>query len=363
MTDTTTTKAMITPRLLLTALLTALLLTACGGSGAKFTDSGTPLPFPRADGPIQRQDGGPQPTPQGSFKVCKNDNECSGTYFKCKVTNTATTGMCSHSCTTNNDCAPGFACITGTTVGLSASCAQLCTATSSCPTGMICATLSDGVKACIPDGWAISGCSSGAQKCSGTNLSVCKSGAWQTESCDLLCMQAGYGKATGCQFDPAKSLEVCICGPAGCQSGQQQCSGLSLGVCQSGTWNVQTCDALCKQGGMGKPQICKYDPTKGTDSCFCYGGLLGDPCASQADCKVGTCGAGGWCTTFCASDSDCGSNTLNSKNYCLETGQAGTYVCFPWCSSQTTCTEFPGTTCQKNVVTKDGKQVLGVCSF
>jgi hypothetical protein len=76
----------------------------------------------------------------------------------------------------------------------------------------------------------------------------------------------------------------------------------------------------------------------------------GDPCgASSVACNAGlTCG-GLWCTRACAKASDCvglganGGNFTGNPNACrhLTTGD----FCFPGCSSDTDCTDFPGTYC------------------
>jgi hypothetical protein len=199
-------------------------------------------------------------------------------------------------------------------------------------------------------------CQQGEQKCSGLTLSVCNGGAWSTTSCNAACQQAGLGPAVSCGFDPSKGKDVCICGdaPSTCQNGAQQCQGINLATCTNSTWNTQSCDVLCQQSGMGMAQSCGFDPNKGLDTCFCFNGMTGDPCVTDAHCKDGNiCNVAGWCTKPCAHDAECGLNTLGAPNYCMET-QGGNGTCFASCSSNTNCASFIGTQCYFNVPSVDG---------
>jgi hypothetical protein len=210
------------------------------------------------------------------------------------------------------------------------------------------------------------GCSNGEQSCEGMNIRTCKNGGWATETCDHVCQQSGMGPATSCQHDPAKGFDACFCSPStpspACQDGQQKCSGLSLSVCNGGTWKTDTCDNLCHQGGLGKAVSCGYDAQKGKEICLCYDGTTGDPCTSGADCTEGSCGTGGWCSKTCSHDSECGQSSAGNVNYCMQT-TSGNGACFPYCSSGTMCTDYPGTSCQQGVESKDGSKVDGVCTL
>ncbi len=91
----------------------------------------------------------------------------------------------------------------------------------------------------------------------------------------------------------------------------------------------------------------------------------GDPCGpSSVACNAGlTCG-GLWCTRACAKASDCtglgagGGNFTGNPGACrhLATGD----FCFPGCSSDADCTDFPGTYCLQTTAL-DGSSVL-VCA-
>lgn len=206
-------------------------------------------------------------------------------------------------------------------------------------------------------------CTEGEQKCNGMTLSICGGGSWSTSGCDYICQQAGLGPAVSCGFDPSKGKEVCICGDApSCQNGAQQCQSGSLATCTNGTWAPTPCDELCHLAGYGKAQGCGFDSTKGMDTCFCYDGLTGDPCATPTDCK-GTgavCNTAGWCTKACAHDSECGQDSLGKANFCMET-QGGSGACFPSCSSNATCAAYLGATCFFSIPSMDGA-TANVCS-
>lgn len=206
-------------------------------------------------------------------------------------------------------------------------------------------------------------CKEGEQKCSGLTLSVCQAGAWSTSACETLCQQSGLGEVQSCGYDADKGTEICFCGsaPPTCQTGEQKCVGTSLSICESGSWKTWTCDDLCHQGGLGMVQSCDYDPTKGKQLCLCYDGVIGDPCKASADCTQGVCGTGGWCSQTCSHDSECGKSSAGNTNYCMQT-TSGSGACFPYCSTSSMCTDYPGTTCVQGVATKDGLQVDGVCS-
>jgi hypothetical protein len=220
-----------------------------------------------------------------------------------------------------------------------------------------------GYETCFCKSSSGSTCKDGEQKCSGMTLSVCQNGAWSTSGCEFLCQQAGYGLAQSCGFDSQKGKEICFCAdpPTTCQNGAQKCSGLNLSTCKNSGWQTQSCTDLCHAAGLGRAQSCGFDSQKGLDTCFCFDGVIGDPCLSDTDCKDGVCNAAGWCAKACNHDFDCGKNSLKQQNHCMET-QAGGGVCFPWCTTNAQCASFPGTVCQQQVINKDGVTVDGVCA-
>ena len=206
-------------------------------------------------------------------------------------------------------------------------------------------------------------CTDGEQKCNGMTLSICGGGSWSTSGCDSICQQAGLGPAVSCGFDPSKGKEVCICNdPPSCQNGAQQCQNGNLATCTNEAWAPQSCDDLCHLAGYGKAQGCGFDSTKGLDTCFCYDGLTGDPCATDTDCKGdgAVCNTAGWCTRACTHDSECGQDSTGKANFCMET-QAGSGACFPSCSSNAGCATFAGTSCFFSIPSMDGA-TANVCS-
>lgn len=207
-------------------------------------------------------------------------------------------------------------------------------------------------------------CQQGAQKCNGLNLSICQAGAWSTATCDFLCQQAGYGKATACSFDSSKGTDTCVCdAPPSCTEGAQKCSGSTgLSVCQGGAWKTQSCNDLCQLAGYGMAAGCTFDASKGSDTCACFNGVTGDPCATNTHCKSGNiCNNAGWCTKACGGDGECGKSTLGNANFCMGLSGGGA-ACFPWCASNSACAAFPGTICQLGVYTMDNTLVDGVCA-
>jgi len=204
-------------------------------------------------------------------------------------------------------------------------------------------------------------CQEGEQKCSGMTLSICNGGSWSTAGCDFICQQAGLGPAQSCGFDTQKNNDVCFCGATpSCQNGAQKCQGNSLQTCNSGAWSSMPCDELCHTAGYGMAQSCSFNPNKGLDTCSCYEGFIGDPCKGDIDCKQGVCNNAGWCTKACAHDYECGSNTVGDSSYCMET-QGGGGACFPSCTSNTTCGVFAGTSCFFNIPSMDNASA-SVCS-
>ena len=79
---------------------------------------------------------------------------------------------------------------------------------------------------------------------------------------------------------------------------------------------------------------------------------IGDRCASDAECRDGSCaGTPGWCTKSCTQHYDCkGYPQINNEfakfNYCLETAN-GANACFPGCSTNSDCAKYASDlTCQ-----------------
>jgi hypothetical protein len=220
-----------------------------------------------------------------------------------------------------------------------------------------------GYDACFCASSSSGTCTHGEQKCSGLNLGICQNGAWTTATCDFLCQQSGHGKASSCGYDSSKGTEICFCDAAQkCTEGQQKCAGSGgLMVCQGGQWKTQTCNDLCGAAGYGMAATCAYDSSKGYDACSCFNGTTGDPCQTASHCKSGNvCNNAGWCTKACAHDYECPQSTLGDANFCMQLSGGGT-ACFPGCNSSSDCSVFPGTVCQMNVSTIDTKQT-NVCA-
>jgi hypothetical protein len=169
-----------------------------------------------------------------------------------------------------------------------------------------------------------------------------------------------------------------------------QTADCTRGTC-NGQWCTQACtsNSACGDNSFGQPNYCVVSgggqacaPGCAADpDCAPYGGTsctripggvalvctrssatdgsvgpggIGDPCATDADCTVGTClggpypaGQTGWCSRACGSamDTSCGSNTVGRANLCILNG-ADAFICFPGCATNTDCTPFSGVTCQ-----------------
>jgi len=196
-------------------------------------------------------------------------------------------------------------------------------------------------------------CKEGEQKCNGMTLSICNGGSWSTAGCDFICQQANLGPPQSCGFDSQKNTELCFCSAAPtCVNGAQKCQGSSLQTCINSGWQTDLCDDLCHAGGLGKAESCAYNANKGMDSCLCFDGNIGDPCSSNLDCKQDQCGAAGWCTKLCENDAECGASST-ANNFCIET-QGGGGACFPSCTANASCSGFINATCFFNVASKNG---------
>jgi len=395
-------------------LMTGLLLLVCA-CGDTATTTNNNANNTRQDSGVVNKDGA---VSSSAWKICRKDSECSGAVGKCVLVAGSSTGMCSRPCDANNPCPGGGYCVSSKSAGLSASCARGCNGTTDCPTGMICGAFNN-FKVCVPDGWSLSGCKDGVQKCAGLNLKVCSKGTWSSRDCDALCIQAGLGKAQACKYDAKKSAEVCFCGSSTCVTGQQKCMGSNLARCQKSAWVTATCNSLCLKAGYGKASSCGYDKSKGMDSCFClpkscttgqtkcasqsslslcekntwrtytcdtlckksgygpgaicgydastsketcacFNGRIGDKCVYTSDCKQGVCGGHGWCSIGCTTNADCGTASTGKKNYCMPTSGGG-YACFPGCSKSTDCIYYSGAWCQSSAPSAGGSKAR-VCS-
>lgn len=142
------------------------------------------------------------------------------------------------------------------------------------------------------------------------------------------------------------STMVCNGGTCGepCKQTGQACyatSGGGTNCCAGLTCTTSGCAAPSTCGGLAASCGSMFDCCQGL-TCPRYGstcakGLIGDPCAENADCGSGICV--GWCTKTCFSDAACG-----STNYCIATSSS--YKCFPFCQTNADCAIYPGTTCK-----------------
>ena len=123
-----------------------------------------------------------------------------------------------------------------------------------------------------PKDCSTSSCTQDQTQCDGTDkIRYCDSGAWQTETCEALC-KTQYDYSAGCQLDPTTNKEVCLCGDYG-QLGD---------LCDQDL----LCDPsmFCGQFDTTKPGFCSMYCT--TPNATCPGG----PSGTKAACvlQVGT---------------------------------------------------------------------------
>ncbi|HEY8042538.1 MAG TPA: hypothetical protein VIF15_22205 [Polyangiaceae bacterium] len=133
-----------------------------------------------------------------------------------------------------------------------------------------------------------------------------------------------------------------------------------------GAWNCsllcagdQTCTTGCVLGlNSGSQTLITSMAKCFTDHCTTActpptGTGIGDACTSNAGCASNTCaGSSAWCTETCsASNAKCagtgtdGVNEYGFSNWCIENSN-NAFTCFPGCSSNSDCVQYPGTTCQ-----------------
>jgi hypothetical protein len=113
-------------------------------------------------------------------------------------------------------------------------------------------------------------------------------------------------------------------------------------VCFPGCTTTAGCAAYagtsCQELVAGAGMVCAQAPVTGS-------GMIGDPCATNSDCAVGSCN-GTWCGETCAPATGCGSNSFGTPNYCVKDSNNAD-ICFPGCTSSADCAFFAGTlTCQ-----------------
>jgi len=92
----------------------------------------------------------------------------------------------------------------------------------------------------------------------------------------------------------------------------------------------------------GETEAASKPSDGGTD--VVHGGLLGDPCVTNAGCADGTCGPDGWCTKSCATNSACGVNGSGNANYCVSNGTGVFGACTPGCATDEDCLNYGSTT-------------------
>jgi hypothetical protein len=301
----------------------------------------------------------------GSTPDCTTDDDC-GSGYHCEggtcVRNASEGRMCDP-CESHEDCADGY-CLSGFADG-GTYCGENCTSSSDCGSGNECATLSGGIRQCVPSDGDCSGSSSGCTTdadctpgyhCEGGECVpdapppdctvdsdcpeglVCRGGecveppepglrgfgetcAGGEECQSGLCLD-DYCTQTCPPWNPigtASEAAPCpagyYCDDLGCGPGTGEswtaCSG--DGDCASAfcavTGGAGTCMVPCDPAALGGCQygeICEPRETAACGVCLCGGGMFGDACEADADCVFGRClaPAGGEtrrCTAECAS--------------------------------------------------------------
>ena len=116
------------------------------------------------------------------------------------------------------------------------------------------------------------GCASDETKCENKEtLQYCESGVWKTDSCDALCKAGQFDYGAGCEYDAAKSKNVCLCGKFG---------GLGT-ICD----DKALCDPkyFCGYFTENKPGFCSFNCPAANTTCS------GAPTGTVSKCvlKVG----------------------------------------------------------------------------
>jgi hypothetical protein len=137
-------------------------------------------------------------------------------------------------------------------------------------------------------------CPAGATRClDQQRLRYCEAGTWRERSCTLLCTDAGYDYATGCNFDPNKGKSVCRCGHHAsfgqpCQDKQPCAPGL---ICATfGSTSAGFCTRTCSSS-----QDCLPAPAGSDSRCSL---LVGQQPVCGFHCVFWGCPAGLSCDLF-----------------------------------------------------------------
>ena len=117
-----------------------------------------------------------------------------------------------------------------------------------------------------------------------------------------------------------------------------------------------TCVSACEQTYVSVAFIySKLTACMSLHCPVCAESGVGDPCNAASDaCVTATSCSGLWCTRACTKQADCagigpgGGNFTGQPGACRRAGSG--YSCYPGCSGDPDCTDFPGTYC---IVTTD----------
>ncbi|CAN5177035.1 hypothetical protein BH09MYX1_BH09MYX1_48740 [soil metagenome] len=238
-------------------------------------------------------------------------------------------------CIANAECAMGLICYGKDTLGddvvpdaLKGMCTSLCCTSTDCPTSFVCYAPGNGGHYCVDpvklQRGALGTKGSGSTAASGTE---CRSGAINGGRCDdTCCNDAQCASGSKCQFAPSGAHNGTFCRPPSGNGGQNaSCTSgggadCRSGVCASIGSNTDRCIELCCGSGscgslLGSPTSCNYFQTQSQNDfvplCLAFHGngtkTLGQPCATNDDCRSDFCtgGTGGYCSDACCSDADC----------------------------------------------------------
>jgi hypothetical protein len=190
-------------------------------------------------------------------------------------------------------------------------------------------------------------CAAGRRQCDGSDaIKECIGGEWQApQPCSAVC-QSRSMVSIGCTPDATGSAD-CSCAPL-CQEGETRCEGLSLKTCRGSQWEVSSCDTLCKQAGFVKATACAFDAAKGAEACTCESPSgWGESCSATQVCPTGfVCVAYGgksFCTQNCTTaGTKCSGTPAGTYAACLIKMSDGTRACAFVCKSKTGTFTCPG---------------------